>query len=155
MIIYEFAELLLCLLVAIIVLYFYVKRSYFRGNKEHINLPENDEFIYSKEGGKMTLEQAENDYALINPDLNEDGLPYMKVQTSTHEESVDRIYENLSAETKRKLNKDILCGLIGVIEDRTYPDMILSDAILDDIHVYLQKKHLCLTKEEIMLIWGS
>ncbi len=116
--------------------------------------PENDEYIYDAiTGGKMTLEQAENDYSFINPEYTEDGSAAIKTKTISHEEAIQEKFDLLNNNLKQKIDKNKLSALISLIEFITYPNDDLTDNLLDATYYITSNFEVELDKEEIRVIW--
>ena len=119
---------------------------------------EEDEFIHSKFGnGRLTLEQAEQDYALIDPSENESGEPFINLEGKifTHKEAVERKFSSLPENVKDKLDKKKLSAIIVLIEELTFPDHDLTGQNLELVYNTIRKYNLDLNKQEIKLIWES
>jgi len=113
-----------------------------------------DEFLYDPETkGRMTLEQAEAGYSLIDPLKNKSGRSYIKVKEISHKDVVNRVYNSLQPFEKNKLNKKIIGEVLEICEEVTYPEMILNDKLLEKVYTKLLEKGVKLTKSDIEKIW--
>ena len=61
----------------------------------------------------------------------------------------------LPVETKAKLNKEILSGLIGLVGEWVDPGIVLSGSILNDVQSVPIQNNIKLSKEDIRLTWES
>jgi hypothetical protein len=117
---------------------------------------EEDEFIHSNFGnGRLTLEQAEQGLAMIDPSENENGEPFINLDEKiiSHEEAVERKFSSLPENLKEKLDKKKLSAIIGLIEKLTFPDHELTEQNLELVYNTIKRYNLDLNKQEIKLIW--